>query len=405
MRIAVLCTDQGVRVPGTKGASLHLLAITRAFAQLGHDVLLLGVAGHEPAPADLRTWLVAHPGRAEGVERERRKLALTERVAVEAGPVLEDFGPDVLYERLALFGTAGARLATRTGAAHVVEVNALISREEAQWRGLTHTRLAAQRETQVLSSADRVITVSAQWEHAVRSVLTGRTDVRTVPNGVDESAFQPVVSALGHPRRRAALRRATRAAYRLPQQARLVVFTGTVRPWHGVDLAVRALARTPADVHLVVVGDGEPGDLPALAGLAADLAVTERVHLLGRVPHRQVPALLAAADVGIAPYPQLPDFAFSPLKLYEYLAAGLPFVAADLGQLREVAGRVGTGVLAPPGDVAALADATIGALADPTLGHRARRFAPGALAEFGWRARAADILRDLPTGELPCRSA
>ena len=53
MRITVLCADLGVRVPGDKGASVHLLSITRAFIDAGHEVLLVGVAGRDPAPPDV----------------------------------------------------------------------------------------------------------------------------------------------------------------------------------------------------------------------------------------------------------------------------------------------------------------------------------------------------------------
>jgi hypothetical protein len=133
MKIAVVCSDLGIRVPGDKGASLHLGAITRAFAANGHDVMLVGVAGHEaPDLPGVDTLLLAHPGRTEGLARERSKLAFTERLVDAASERLQAFGPDVIYERLALFGTAGLRLAEGVKAHHVIEVNALLAAEEAQ---------------------------------------------------------------------------------------------------------------------------------------------------------------------------------------------------------------------------------------------------------------------------------
>lgn len=376
MRIAVLCTDQGVRVPGGKGASLHLLAVTRAFARLGHEVLLLGVAGHGAPPAGVQTWLLPHPGRAEGVVRERNKLALTERFVVEAAPVLRRFEPDLLYERLSLFGTAGLRLAAATGARHVVEVNALLAEEEATWRGLTLVQEARRREHAVLTGADHVVCVSDEWTARIRRWRSH--GVTTVPNGFDEKLF-------GRPLDRGRIRR----ALGLPLDLPIAVFAGTVRPWHGLEHAVRALDHLPA-LHLAVAGEGP--DLPVALDIAAELGVSSRTHALGHLPQSRVADLLRVVDIGLAPYPPLADFAFSPLKVWEYLAAGLPWVGSDLGQLRTLAGSVGSGRVVTPGHELELAEAIAETLCDPTARPRAAAAQQLAVERFGWTARAQEIL-------------
>lgn len=393
MRIAVLCTDQGVRVPSPKGASLHLLAISRAFVHLGHEVLLIGVAGHGVPPAEHASHLFPHPGRAEGLVRERNKLDLVERVAVEAGPVLRSFAPDLVYERLALFGTAGVRLTKQLGVPHVVEVNALLAREEARWRTLELTDLAVARETAVLRSAHHVIGVSDEVADQVRAIR-GPHGVTTVPNGFDEAAFAAPSDSL-----------ATRAALGLGPQHRVAVFAGTLKAWHGVEHAIRALALLPDDVMLVVVGDGP--ELASLTRLTAGLGLGPRVRFTGQLAHRDVVTVLRASDVGLAPYPPLPEFAFSPLKVFEYLAAGLPFVASAVGQLREVSEEFGTGELVPPGDEASLAAAVLGSFSDPETGRRARRAQLLALRRCGWTARAQQILdaASLPVVDTHARTA
>jgi glycosyltransferase involved in cell wall biosynthesis len=62
-------------------------------------------------------------------------------------------------------------------------------------------------------------------------------------------------------------------------------------------------------------------------------------------------------DVAVAPYPNHADFYFSPLKVYEYMAAGLPVVASEIGQLATLIEHDRTGLLCEPGDPVALADA------------------------------------------------
>ncbi|MBL8929681.1 MAG: glycosyltransferase family 4 protein [Kineosporiaceae bacterium] len=384
MRIAVLCSDLGVRIPGDKGASMHLSAITAAFAALGHEVMLIGVAGHGEPPTELagvHRLLLPHPGRSEGIERERRKLAFTDHLHDVALPELTRFGPELIYERLALFGTAGTRSARRLGVPHVVEVNALLAREEAAWRGLHHTGEATRREVEVLAAADLRVTVSQEWRRAVRD-LVGDLATVTVPNGVDAATFRSLPT-----------RGAARADWGLPQTGALAGFVGALRGWHGVEVAIDALARTRRPVELVVAGDG---DLRAsLAERAVRAGVAERVHWLGHVAHHRVPSLLAALDLALAPYPSR-DFAFSPLKLYEYLAAGVPVVASDVGQVHDVLQAAGCGVLVEPGRADALA-AGIDRALDGRAGLRRRAAAARhrALVEHAWPRRAADILSAL----------
>ncbi|MGG5258219.1 glycosyltransferase [Phycicoccus avicenniae] len=383
MKVVVLCTDQGVRVPGTKGASLHLRAVAEAYAELGHEVLLLGVAGHGAPPSGprLRTHLLPHPGRAEGVLRERNKLALVERFATEGAAVLADFAPDVVHERLALFGTAGLRLARAAGARHVVEVNALLAHEEARWRGLAHVAVAREREREVLRGADHLVPVSDELSASVRGLVGPAASVETVANGVDPRPFTAPLDVA-----------ATRTRFGLPVGAPLVVFTGTLRPWHGVELAVEALAGLRREAHLVVVGDGPVRE--SLAERAAELGVSDRLHLLGQRPHDEAVAVVRCADVAVAPYPDLADFSFSPLKVYEYLAAGVPVVASDLGQLRGLLGGLGVGTLVRPGDVGDLV-AGIGSALDRGAGRSARRVAATVRDEWSWAARIEDVLRGL----------
>jgi glycosyltransferase involved in cell wall biosynthesis len=298
MKIVVLCSDLGVRMPGNKGASLHLKAITNAYAQLGHQVLLVGVAGHDDAEplrrANLTTMLLPHPGRCEGLARERSKLAFVDELVATTMGAVEAFRPDVIYERLSLFGTAGVAMAARTGALHVLEVNALMAHEEARWRGLVLQSLATEREAMVVRSANLRVAVSTEVHTALRQIdPIGSTIV--VANGVEVDNFVRMPN-----------RGASRAQFGIDPSSTVMVFTGALRPWHGLNVAISALPELPRSVELVVAGDGPVRS--ELEQLAAHLAVAERVRWLGHVHHGDIPSVLATADVALAPYPDLPDF-------------------------------------------------------------------------------------------------
>src|SRR4051794_6339187 len=100
MRIAVVCSDLGVRVPGSKGASLHLQSLSRAIQDVGHEVLLVGVRGHGDPPAEFRSLLLDHPGRSTGLRRELRKIRFTAGLTRDVLPAMAAFSPGVVYARL-----------------------------------------------------------------------------------------------------------------------------------------------------------------------------------------------------------------------------------------------------------------------------------------------------------------
>jgi glycosyltransferase involved in cell wall biosynthesis len=152
---------------------------------------------------------------------------------------------------------------------------------------------------------------------------------------------------------------------------------------------------------MLIVGDG-----PERAALIEDLTRREllpAVCLTGAVAPSDVPALLASMDVGVAPYPKLPHFYFSPLKVYEYLAAGLPVIASGVGQLEEVIEHGVNGLLCAPGDPDELAGAFQCLREETWLRQRLSRAARATvLRQHTWEAVGRRIL--LLGGLTPLRA-
>ena len=88
---------------------------------------------------------------------------------------------------------------------------------------------------------------------------------------------------------------------------------------------------------------------------------------IGRVGPDDVAGYLTSCDVAVAPYPNLSDFYFSPLKVYEYMACGLPTVASSIGQLQSMITHGIDGFLIEPASVTALANTLIMLAEEPGL--------------------------------------
>ncbi len=117
------------------------------------------------------------------------------------------------------------------------------------------------------------------------------------------------------------------------------------------------------------------------------------VRCLGRVPHDDVPALLAACDGAVVSFPEDPAYAraMSPLKLFEYLAAGLPIIAPDLPNLREVLDE-SCALFVPLGNADALAAAMTRLRSDAALRSRLAAAAANRASAHTWHARAERVL-------------
>jgi glycosyltransferase involved in cell wall biosynthesis len=175
-------------------------------------------------------------------------------------------------------------------------------------------------------------------------------------------------------------------------------YVGQLYPWKGAGLVVDVAARVP-EARVVIVGGQtnwtmDDPDIAALADRARDRGVAERVELRGHVPYDQVPSVLAAASVALLPLPDEPVARLftSPLKLFDYMAAGVPIVASDLPALREVLRHEENALLARPGDPEAFADAVRRLLADESLAVRLGRQARADVAGSSWDARARALL-------------
>ncbi|AWE43517.1 glycosyltransferase [Actinobaculum sp. 352] len=251
----------------------------------------------------------------------------------------------------------------------VLEVNAPLIDEQRTHRELEDEDTAWELLRRQCAAAQAVICVSdpvKRWVHT----HTGSTRVHTVPNGVNTERIRPQPEASG---------------------PAIVTFVGTLKPWHGVADLLRAANVAKGPWRLRIIGNGPERD--RLERLARQLRVD--TDFRGAVSPARIPEHLAGTAIGVAPYPEprrAADHYFSPLKVHEYLAAGLPVVASAVGQLPEL--LRGVGLLVPPSDPRALAAALDYLAINPQerarLGRLARQRAE---RQHSWSVAVDRILR------------
>ncbi|MCC7054571.1 MAG: glycosyltransferase family 4 protein [Gemmatimonadaceae bacterium] len=374
MRIAYVCMDAGIPVFGRKGASVHVQGVIAAMLRAGHEVQLFCARVGADAPqwaAQVAVHQVTVPAAADAGSSSRWIAAVNESL-VDALNARGHF--DVVYERYSLWSAAGMQYARAHGVPGILEVNAPLIEEQATHRSLADREGAERVASEVFAAASSIVAVSHEVAAYVNGFPRRRTDAVVEANGFDPVRFAGIERQADEPF--------------------TIGFLGTLKPWHGIETLAAVFAGVQAQLpsaRLLVVGDGpERGALQATLGAAHDAGAVE---FAGAVPPEWVGPWLARMDVALAPYPADAPFYFSPLKVVEYMAAGIAVVASDIGQIPSLIDQGRTGVLVPPGDVGACVDACLALHADP-----ARRRALGeagrceAMATRTWDAVVARML-------------
>jgi glycosyltransferase involved in cell wall biosynthesis len=368
LRILYSAID-GWSVPGPHGASVHVMSVAEGLADLGHELHVLVSPGDAPPRPHRRvTWYGIRP--PFGL----RQLRLAR--APEVIRLARRLKPDVVMERYYNFGGEGVLAARAVGATTVLEVNARVadfpgSLKQKLDRAMLIEPLRRWRDWQC-ARADLVITPSEKIiPPHVPSERMLVTDC-----GADIEMFRP--GATG--------------AVPLTKQPgdTIVIFSGSFRAWHGaahvVDAIRRLRARGRTDIKAVLIGSG-----PELANVRSAAAQVEGVSVLDPVPHAKLPPIIAAADIGAAPYDisfnaaLADEFHWSPLKVYEYMACGLPVVAPYIERLSKLVRDGREALLYDAADPDGLANA-IERLADPVLRRQLGEAARARAEErFNWR--------------------
>lgn len=404
LKIAHSYQETGIRFYEPQAAQIHIYHTMHGLQRAGHKVSLLALQRRQVlCTDDLNVFKsdqlsADHYGRLgwsgsslfklfeSGTRRLQSLLhfpylALFDSYRMAEAGYLNLKGYDLIHERFNLLSLGGAWASKKLGIPFVLEVNAdLLAQRKfkgIQERGLR--RLFAIWATRMcFNAASQIISISPRLkEHLHEKWNVEESKLAVLPCAADVDAFKPNYNS-----------QTVRKSLGLTTEP-VVMWVGGFYPWHDLSLLLESFAliskRRP-DAKLVLVGDGQTRS--AVADVVAKDGLRDAVIMTGSIAHSQVPEMLSIADVAVVP--SAPVTASlggtgTPLKLFEYMAAGKAIVATAHKESAEVIRDGHSGLLVETGDANRFAEVTLNLINDPDernrLGQNARQ---QAVTQYSW---------------------
>ncbi|WP_078378874.1 glycosyltransferase [Sutcliffiella halmapala] len=372
-----------------EGSQVHAKEFIHAMEQLGHDIV--------PVELSLKSkkQLQNLKIQSSSISSQKPKFAFLKEFKTFLLNILriirllklyKEHKPDAIINRYLIYDFSAIIAGKILRIPVMYEVNASAVYERDIENKYYIKPLARFIEKLIFKKSDAVTVVSQELKD-----YFDRNDYHTkktlvIPNGVDitrypefietPDRFQPIASKW--------------------QDKTIIGFLGSLKSWHGVQRLITLLPsilQENKDIRLLIIGDGNERE--AIEAEINALNIKEFVHISGFIPHKEVPGALNLLDITIAPYKNIENFYFSPLKIFEYMAAGKPVVAPPYGQIKELVTE-DTGILLPNNSDQELKEAILELAANPNkrqeLGRQARVHMEN---NYTWKINASKIAERL----------
>jgi glycosyltransferase involved in cell wall biosynthesis len=361
LKILMLAPEPFFEPRGTPFSEYHRI---KALVELGHQIDL--VTYPIGADVELPNLRIIRSARPPFVRRIRvgpsfPKVLLDACLAFTAWRQTSRDRYDLIHSHEEA-GALGVFLARRAGIPHVYDMHSSLPQQLSNFR-YTRSRLVKKAfeimERWTIAGSDVVVTICQDLQDRVTELGAGERAV-LIENVMGGDVEDPPTLTPAEIRRR----------WQIGDTAPVVLYTGTLEPYQGIDLLFEAAAivgRTNPAMRLLVAG-GRPDQIE-LARATADRLGAPAVFV-GHQPAREVPAFIQTADILASPRISGTN---TPLKIYSYLRSGKPIVATDLLTHTQVLDRETALLVAP--DAVPFAQAIQQLLDDPVRRERLARAA------------------------------
>jgi glycosyltransferase involved in cell wall biosynthesis len=376
------------------GYATHQREVILALKAMGHEVLPLIMGGTEASDLSPLARDTYQPSKLKSVVKKlipswlwtsfnNYKLRQHDKKAGERlRKALDDFKPDLIYERSEYLQDSGAKLASSLGIQYFLEVNAPFVEEMHAFEGYSlYHPLAHKIERYKLEKADKVFVVSTSLaDFLVKQYQCNAEKIFVQPNCINPAKISVESDKIKQIRTKFSI-----------GEKKVIGFVGSMFPYHGVDLLISAFAdvhQTHPESILIVVGDGSI--LKQLKEQAVNLGIYNDVIFTGKIPHKEVFNYISAMDICIM---ARSNWYGSPVKLFEYGLMKKPIIAPDTMPVRDVMEH-GQDALIIKDDVQSLKLALEQLLIDTTLSNQlADNFYQKVMAAYQWKHAANNIIK------------
>jgi glycosyltransferase involved in cell wall biosynthesis len=327
MRILFLSAHPAMSLSDSQGYVTRILELIGGLAELGHEVFPL-IAGDQKARQTAQK-VYKHrvkrlvPPKIAQVVRELTFLFLDRQYYSYCQREVKRVQPDVILERYSVFHRTGMWLATRFGLPLVLDDIAPLWEEDVYFRrGLPG--VARRIQEQVFARADGLIAVSGAMKSYLIQNGVPEHKVTVIHNAADHKKFAPDVDGSE-----------IRERYGLADKT-VVGFVGAFLPWHGIESLINValdLKKKNERMRFLLVGPDNHWMPESSSFKQMTANVNGMVVFTGPVPHKEVPKHVAAMD--IATMPKSNNYG-SPIKIFEYMAAGKSVIAPRLPPIEEI---------------------------------------------------------------------
>jgi glycosyltransferase involved in cell wall biosynthesis len=179
---------------------------------------------------------------------------------------------------------------------------------------------------QAFKRAKKVITISEYTKRKWISNSINREVIAVLPSAVDLSAFKQVKRS----------KKELRKELGLPQGKKIILYTGHLYRDRGIEILLEASKKNPSCTFIFV--GGQKDDVDFYKEYAGKLKCRPNLIFTGYKDHGMMPKYMKSADILVAPYSTSCSTQkhMSPLKLFEYMASGVPILISDLPRIRDV---------------------------------------------------------------------